>query len=131
MGKNNPVLIDEVQEPPGPSGSVGNAYLSQELNLGEAQQSVTTSHHSRPRAATKNLALKARPSANRPHIYNDAAQFINETRPSNPVHFLRTHVLRGAAQWFLRNFPGTVLYAGPCGQQRRSRHRIQPHRIGR
>ncbi len=117
MGKNTPVLIDEVLEPPGPSGTVGNAYLASEYETqGQAPRSQATSQQVRARNTSSgtpknNLALKARPSAARPHAYNDAVHFINETRPSNPVHFLRPHVLRGAAQWFLRNFPGTVLYA--------------------
>ncbi|NDE90140.1 MAG: type III PLP-dependent enzyme [Alphaproteobacteria bacterium] len=68
----------------------------------------------RARSSTsKNLALKARPVAAplRNPVYEDAAHLIAETQPSNPVHLMRPHVLRGAAQWFLQHFPGTVLYA--------------------
>lgn len=113
MGKNTPSLIEEITEPPiepgGPSGTVGNAYLLPEFE--SQDQAQRASHHARSGAAPKNVALKTRPSATRPQVYNDATHYIAETRPSNPVHFLRTHVLRGAAQWFLRHFPGTVLYA--------------------
>ncbi len=113
MGKEIPVLIEETLEPPGPAGAVGNLYQS-ELSDAHLQAShQTAAQQTRARSATsKNLALKTRPStAARPHIYQDAAHFVAEQRPSNPVHFLRPHVLRGASQWFLRNFPGTVLYA--------------------
>lgn len=40
-----------------------------------------------------------------------APQFVADVRPSEPVHLLRPHVLRGAAQWFISHFPGQVLYA--------------------
>ncbi len=133
MGKNIPVLIEEIQEPPGPLAPIGNLYQhsAYEDALRPALQEVTearsnhqsnhqtTAHHARAARSTvssgnsKNLALKARPStaSARQIVYQDAAHYIAEARPSNPVHFLRQHVLRGASQWFLRHFPGTVLYA--------------------
>lgn len=46
-----------------------------------------------------------------PGAYDSAEDFIAEQRPSNPVHLVRPHVVRNAAQWFIRNFPGPVLYA--------------------
>lgn len=113
MGKEIPVLIEETLEPPGPSGAVGNLYQSELPDAHLQASHQTAAQQTRARSATsKNLALKTRTStAARPSVYRDAAQFVAEQRPSNPVHFLRPHVLRGASQWFLRNFPGTVLYA--------------------
>lgn len=43
--------------------------------------------------------------------YPSIDQFIMENRPTGSVHAIRPHVVRGAAQWFIRNFPGTVMYA--------------------
>lgn len=96
MGKDIPVFVEEILEPPGALVASGHQMVAQQA-----------------RARSGASALKARPSAaqQRHPVYQDAAHFIAEQRPSNPVHFLRSHVLRGASQWFLRNFPGTVLYA--------------------
>ena len=113
MGKEIPVLIEEIQEPPGPAGSIGNLY-QHELRADQAQAShQATAQQTRARSNTsKNLALKPRTNAVPRHaVYQDAVQYIAEQRPANPVHFLRPHVLRGASQWFLRHFPGTVMYA--------------------
>ncbi len=38
-------------------------------------------------------------------------QFVNEARPDRPVHVVRPQVIQAAAQWFIRHFPGAVLYA--------------------
>lgn len=46
-----------------------------------------------------------------PGAYDSAEDFIAENRPGTPVHLIRPHVVRAAAQWFIRNFPGPVLYA--------------------
>lgn len=43
--------------------------------------------------------------------YETVEQFVTETQPSNSVHVIRPHVMRASAQWFIRNFPGTVMYA--------------------
>ncbi len=103
MGKENPVFIDDVLEPQGGAGAVEGCV---------APQLVANQTRARS-GASRNLALKARVgmAEQRVAAYDDAAHFIAQNRPSNPVHFLRPHVLRGASQWFLRNFPGTVLYA--------------------
>ncbi len=42
---------------------------------------------------------------------------INELRPAVPVHCVRPAPLQDAAQWFLRNFPGKVLYAVKCNPE--------------
>lgn len=113
MGKEIPVLIEEIQEPPGAAAPIGNLY-QHELSSEHAQVShQATAQQTRARSSTsKNLALKPRThAAPRNAVYQDAAHYVAEQRPSNPVHFLRPHVLRGASQWFLRNFPGTVMYA--------------------
>jgi ornithine decarboxylase len=43
--------------------------------------------------------------------YRDAADFIRQTRPDQPVLAFRPHAVRRAARWFLQNFPGHCLYA--------------------
>ncbi|HVY11948.1 MAG TPA: type III PLP-dependent enzyme [Alphaproteobacteria bacterium] len=46
-----------------------------------------------------------------PTSYASAADFVADARPSRPTHLVRPHVMRASAQWFIRNFPGAVLYA--------------------
>lgn len=53
------------------------------------------------------VRAKARPSLR----YASATHFITENRPCDPVHLIRPQVMRNAAQWFIRHFPGQVLYA--------------------
>ncbi len=43
--------------------------------------------------------------------YESAAHFVADVKPNRPVHLTRPHVIRAAAQWFIRHFPGPVLYA--------------------
>ncbi len=56
-----------------------------------------------------------RPPASPPPVgggsYASAEAYVAARRPLAPVHLFRPHVVRCAAQWFLRHFPGTVLYA--------------------
>ncbi|MBB5519701.1 type III PLP-dependent enzyme [Amphiplicatus metriothermophilus] len=40
-----------------------------------------------------------------------ALALVLESRPDLPVHCLRPHAAEAAARWFLRHFPGDVLYA--------------------
>ena len=113
MGKEIPVLIEEILEPPGPSGTIGNLYQSETHDAHVQASHQAAAQQTRARSSTsKNLALKPRThTVPRNAVYQDAAHYVAEQRPSNPVHFLRAHVLRGASQWFLRNFPGSVMYA--------------------
>lgn len=43
--------------------------------------------------------------------YPTAAEFLRHHRPERPVLALRPHALARAAEWFVANFPGRVLYA--------------------
>lgn len=45
------------------------------------------------------------------HVFTSAAEFLRHRRPERPVLALRPHAARRAANWFLTNFPGRVLYA--------------------
>jgi ornithine decarboxylase len=44
-------------------------------------------------------------------VFTSAAEFLRHRRPERPVVALRPHAARRAANWFLANFPGRVLYA--------------------
>jgi ornithine decarboxylase len=44
-------------------------------------------------------------------VFSSAAEFLRERRPERPVLALRPHAAHRAANWFLANFPGRVLYA--------------------
>lgn len=99
MGKDEAIV--SVEEPPGPAGS--------ELSTTEHSQTYDTSL---PVGGAPLRRRRGMPSALRSAPrYLSADQFVAENRPSNPVHLMRPHVLRGAAQWFIRHFPGTVMYA--------------------
>lgn len=38
-------------------------------------------------------------------------ELVAQEQPNVPVHILRPHVITTAAKWFLKNFPGKVVYA--------------------
>jgi ornithine decarboxylase len=44
-------------------------------------------------------------------VFTSAAEFLRDRRPERPVLALRPHAALRAANWFLANFPGRVLYA--------------------
>ena len=44
-------------------------------------------------------------------VYPSAVELLRHCRPERPVLALRPHTVARAAQWFLDNFPGRVLYA--------------------
>jgi ornithine decarboxylase len=44
-------------------------------------------------------------------VFTSAAELLQHRRPERPVLALRPHAARRAANWFLSNFPGRVLYA--------------------
>jgi ornithine decarboxylase len=44
-------------------------------------------------------------------VFTSAAELLRNRRPERPVLALRPHAAFRAAQWFLSNFPGRVLYA--------------------
>lgn len=103
MGKDD--LVVSIEEPPGPDGSSCHAYTAP---LHDTYVNETTPASAGPSALAVRRAPRGRVSV--PNFLS-ADQFVAENRPDVPVHLMRPHVLRGAAQWFIRNFPGTVLYA--------------------
>jgi len=44
-------------------------------------------------------------------VFTSAAELLRHRRPERPVLALRPHTAHRAAEWFLANFPGRVLYA--------------------
>jgi ornithine decarboxylase len=44
-------------------------------------------------------------------VFTSAAELLRNRRPERPVLALRPHAAHRAANWFLANFPGRVLYA--------------------
>lgn len=45
------------------------------------------------------------------NVFPNAAEYLRHHRPERPVLALRPHTVARAAEWFLANFPGRVLYA--------------------
>ena len=43
--------------------------------------------------------------------YATVFELVAQEQPTVPVHILRHHVITKAAKWFLKNFPGKVVYA--------------------
>ena len=43
--------------------------------------------------------------------YATVFELVAKEKPNTPVHILRPHAIKAAAEWFLKNFPGTVVYA--------------------
>lgn len=43
--------------------------------------------------------------------FSTVHELVKSQKPSLPVHILRPHVVRTAATWFLKHFPGTVVYS--------------------
>ena len=44
-------------------------------------------------------------------VFTSGAELLRHHRPERPVLALRPHAARRAARWFLKHFPGRVLYA--------------------
>jgi len=44
-------------------------------------------------------------------VFTSAVDLLRDRHPERPVLALRPHAARRAANWFLANFPGRVLYA--------------------
>ena len=44
-------------------------------------------------------------------VFTSAGDLLQRRRPERPVLALRQHAARRAANWFISNFPGRVLYA--------------------
>jgi ornithine decarboxylase len=46
--------------------------------------------------------------------YRSVDDMVHELRPEEPVHCLRPNVIASTAKWFLKQFPGDVMYAVKC-----------------
>src|SRR5262245_38653701 len=44
-------------------------------------------------------------------VFTSATELLRDHRPERPVLALRPHAAKRAAEWFVANFPGRVLYA--------------------
>ena len=51
-------------------------------------------------------------------VFTTAAEFLQHRRPERPVLALRPHAARRAANWFITNFPGRVVYAAKANDAR-------------
>jgi diaminopimelate decarboxylase len=95
------------EEPPGPEGAA--------LSYGYASASPLAVPVKKVAGAARARLVKTRPAATpNNHFlgrYETADAFVADQRPAGSVHLMRPEALRGAAQWFIRRFPGTVLYA--------------------
>ena len=54
---------------------------------------------------------KAGTSARAPKVYSSVDELVYKTQPDMPVHILRTATIASTAKWFLKAFPGDVLFA--------------------
>ena len=79
---------------------------------------------SEPPARTPNLKLVRRSSvlplkklstpqlpSYRSGVYSSVSDMVSETRPTAPVHCLRPAVIAEMSKWFVKNFPGEVMFA--------------------
>jgi len=49
-----------------------------------------------------------------PSPYRSVDDMVHDMRPEEPVNCLRPATIASTAKWFLRNFPGDVMYAVKC-----------------
>jgi ornithine decarboxylase len=54
-----------------------------------------------------------------PSPYRSVDDVVHDLRPEEPVQCLRPAVIAQTAKWFLRNFPGDVMYAVKCNPDAR------------
>ncbi|MDX2074767.1 MAG: type III PLP-dependent enzyme [Alphaproteobacteria bacterium] len=54
-----------------------------------------------------------------PSPYRSVEDVVHDLRPEEPVQALRPAVIASTAKWFLRNFPGEVMYAVKCNPDTR------------
>ncbi len=87
------------------------SLLSRAEPPGSMASDVQPTYHPTSYHAPAKRKVSPRASAGALARFSDVEQFIAETQPSNAVHVIRPQVLRGAAQWFIKHFPGTVMYA--------------------
>ncbi len=65
-----------------------------------------------PRAASVTKRSLTQKRQNQPwEAYASVEAMVSALRPSEPVYTLRPHSIRGAARFFLENFPGRVMFA--------------------
>jgi ornithine decarboxylase len=97
-----------VEEPPGPDGS---ELYSTSDNSASTAGMAAEGFVAPARSKRGALARALRPMPFGTPSYESAAAYVAEARPERPVHIIRPHVMQAQAQWFIRNFPGAVLYA--------------------
>lgn len=51
--------------------------------------------------------------------YRSVDDMVHDMRPEEPVHCLRPNVIASTAKWFLKQFPGDVMYAVKCNPEPR------------
>jgi len=51
--------------------------------------------------------------------YRSVDDMVHELRPEEPVHILRPNVIATTAKWFVKQFPGEVMYAVKCNPEPR------------
>jgi len=54
-----------------------------------------------------------------PSPYRSVDDMVHDMRPEEPVNCLRPATIANTAKWFLRNFPGDVMYAVKCNPDAR------------
>jgi ornithine decarboxylase len=111
------IVVDDaaeaaIEEPPGSAGSTLSAFAHQSLTfstpLAVPVKRVAGASRSRLVRARSSSSLTPLHSLGR---YETSDAFVADQRPSVSVHLMRPAALRASAQWFIRRFPGTVMYA--------------------
>ncbi len=64
-----------------------------------------------PKETSLNTLNPSTPSVVRDKLYTSVDSMVHQMRPVMPVHCLRPATIMSTTKWFLRQFPGEVLYA--------------------
>lgn len=109
-------LLTTAEEPPGQAAHemLDHSYIPV---TGSLPDSVTVPVAVPVKRVSNGRARMLRPRGSltpNPHClgrYENVDAFVADQRPSASVHMMRPAVLRSTAQWFIRHFHGSVLYA--------------------
>ncbi len=96
-------MKNNTTEPPGRRSGLKLARRTSVINLPENSPIATA------RSSVKQTRVNA-PVAN-DIVYHSVESMVHSQRPVLPVHVLRPSTIVATAKWFVRNFPGEVMYA--------------------
>lgn len=92
-------MKNNTSEPPGRQSGLKLARRTSVINLPQDSQIATA------------IAPAAQAQASGDVVYHSVDAMVHSMRPATPVHCLRPATVVSTAKWFLRQFPGEVMYA--------------------